>query len=50
VAADAAGYADGTDDVAGKADVAETITCQRRARSADVSGDTDADVAMTCLG
>ena len=30
VAADAAGYADGTDDVAGKADVAETMTCQRR--------------------
>jgi hypothetical protein len=30
VAADAAGYADGTDDVAGKDDVAETMTCQRR--------------------
>ena len=32
VAADVAGYADGTDDVAGEADVAETMTCQRRGK------------------
>jgi len=41
VAADVVGYTDGTDDVAGKADVAEIMTWHRRGkicwRGADVS-------------